>query len=265
MTSSVNKLKYIFLSLIIIVLSNTQLASSQLVELNDSNFHEVVLSNPNNWFVIFTIPTCPHCKKAKELLSKVADELETEDYKIAEINCDQNHSVCMSFEIRHVPFMIKVLNDKYIKFESYPNKENVIEFMEMSHMENEMLELPAQLGYLNLFLRVFSEAAKMISDWINIQLKERNIDIEINSNHAYFFMLFCLSFMILTEVIVIICCCGPKKSKKVTNNVNKEIKTDTKDSKGDKDDKSVISKETEMTATDNKEESNQDPIEKKNN
>lgn len=257
------ELKYLVI-LIIGVLSLSSMRSN-IIEVSDATFHDQVNSIPHNWLVIFHIPSCPHCKKALEVLKKVNDDINFNEGRIAEMNCDNNHATCMSFEIRHVPFIIKVVNGKFVKFNTYPNEQNLKDFIKEIPKEEDVLDLPPKMSYVQVFLGVIREAARLLSDWLNKQLKDNNISLVLTPEHSYYIMIGGLALLILFEVLLIVCCCSPKKIK-----VKESISTENKVEKDEKTNETI--KETEKSQEE-KEVKNegekisdtQTPIEKKNN
>lgn len=194
-------------------------ANTELVEVNDGNLHDIVNTPPYKWFLVFHLPACPHCKKTLETLETLSKSTEDSDIKIGTINCDVNHMSCIGFEIKQVPFMIKVQDNKYIEYDSYPHPDNLKKFFDEHHNIEDMKELPERIGYTGMFLRVFKEAASMVSSYIRDILKQNNIDIPWEDQHSYFLMIGALVGIILLEIIILYCCCSPKKH---ATNINQE-------------------------------------------
>lgn len=255
-----SKIFFIF-GFLSVCLTLTQI-NGEVVEVTDSNFHDIVISEPFNWLIMFYIPSCPHCKKATETLQQLNNELDSSSNRIAKINCDSNHVTCMEFEIKHVPYFVNVVDGKYAVFDTYPSKEQLKSFLTKPHEESSMKELPARMGYFQIFLKTFQQGTVMFSDWLNSILKDYNVDFTISPSHSYIIMIGLLFLMVLLEITLILCCCSPKKKAK-TEPAKEPVKEVKKEDKSEEP-KEKNPEEKEQLIQENKEDNLKDPIQKKN-
>jgi len=78
-------------------------APSAVVELNPSNFHEIV--NPKvNSFVKFFAPWCGHCKTLEPEYEKFAHAFANEnEVVVARVDCDQHRELCSEYGVTGYP------------------------------------------------------------------------------------------------------------------------------------------------------------------
>mmetsp|Transcript_21053 Transcript_21053/g.21832 ORF Transcript_21053/g.21832 Transcript_21053/m.21832 type:complete len:274 (-) Transcript_21053:63-884(-) len=250
-------------------------SNSHLVELSDHSFHETVLSSPGKWLVMFHLPTCPHCKKAEQIITKLNEEINLTEVRIATVDCDKHNYICMGFEIRHVPTFVKVIEGKFVQFSGYPAQDKLKEFINQDHEESEMSELPDKISYFGIVLRVINEASRLATVYIQSKLDNYEIGIKWEIGYTYALMIGTLVALITTEVLIIVCCCNPNKEKKRSgqaeeerdNKSESEISQSTEKDKAEEgsSDKNKEESEKESEKEKGKAEPEQDPVNKKNN
>lgn len=194
--------------------------SCGVIDINDSNYHDFVYSVDQNWILTFTLPTCPHCKKALDSLNKVADEAEEEDnqkFSFGKINCSESNYLCITYNIQAVPHIVKIVNGRKIIMKSYPSYETLKSFLFVEHDETEGEPTPKIIGVLDFGLRMMQELIKASNEFMNHQLKERGFQFEWNSYMSVGLFVAILLGMIGIEILIIFCFCSKrlKEQKKV--------------------------------------------------
>lgn len=211
---------------------------NKVIEAVDADFYDIIQSSPFKFLVVFYLQTCPHCKSVLSTFEEIKNDFDISELGLVTINCDNNHMSCMGFEIKHVPYMIKVFDDKYTVFNTYPSKENILKFIKTDQEESEYKDLPEKLGYFSMILSVFKEFSTIISENMKIFLESYGIEFDWNDTHSYYLIIALISLLIFIEFLVIWCLCNPNKhhkqnkveDKKGENKENVEIeKTETKE------------------------------------
>ncbi|CAH2059702.1 unnamed protein product [Thlaspi arvense] len=85
--------------------------SSASVELNSSNFDELVIKSNDLWIVEFFAPWCGHCKKLAPEWKKAANNLKGK-VKLGHVNCDVEQSIMSRFKVQGFPTIMVFGADK---------------------------------------------------------------------------------------------------------------------------------------------------------
>ncbi|KAJ8904269.1 hypothetical protein NDN08_000793 [Rhodosorus marinus] len=129
--------------------ANVALPKSQtnVVNLNEKRFKEVVLNETADVLVCFFPPEGKNHKKTRELISKLADLYADEDYvTMASVQCTKNESICETYGVRSSPVLlwfgreskskpeiyIGLLNIKFLT--SYVNEKSGSDISEAGHI-----------------------------------------------------------------------------------------------------------------------------------
>lgn len=88
--------------------------SDGIIELNDFNFDETVISSNQVSLVDFWAPWCGPCKMLTPILAEVAEELKGKDIVIGKMNVDENPVVAGRYKIMSIPTMLIFKNGKIV-------------------------------------------------------------------------------------------------------------------------------------------------------
>ncbi|KAL8209657.1 hypothetical protein R6Q57_006389 [Mikania cordata] len=84
---------------------------SASVELNSSNFDEMVVKSKDIWMVEFYAPWCGHCKKLAPEWKKAAKNLKGK-VKLGHVNCDDEKSLMSRYKVQGFPTILVFGADK---------------------------------------------------------------------------------------------------------------------------------------------------------
>lgn len=76
-----------------------------MIEINDSNFEEVVLKSELPVLVDFWAPWCGPCRMLSPIVDEISNEVEGK-YLVAKCNVDETSDVPMNYGIRNIPTLL---------------------------------------------------------------------------------------------------------------------------------------------------------------
>lgn len=82
---------------------------SQLSQVDDSNFDQIVFSEPTPVMVEFFAPWCPHCRKMAPLMEQIAREYAGR-LRVVQANAETNRAALLRFGVSGVPTIIIFIN-----------------------------------------------------------------------------------------------------------------------------------------------------------
>ena len=85
----------------------------KVVEVNVTNFEELVLNSEKPVLIDFWAPWCGPCRMIAPVLDALADE--TDSVLIAKINIDENQSLAVEYFIRSIPALVLFKDGKVDK------------------------------------------------------------------------------------------------------------------------------------------------------
>lgn len=209
--------KYLQLVLILAVcscISNSEPIGIE--ELNDSNYASIVNSGSqqDKWLIVFYLPSCPHCTKTLEYLDKIQEnENSIENIKLGKIDCNSNSILCVSFQIKTVPHIVKLIDNKMIIFKGFPGLNEMISFANKEHAIEEAEDVPSLLSYFQFGAKILEEGLQLFNEFMTSKLKEYDLEFEWSVSLSILLLISGIAFIILIEVVVLVYCCGETKKK----------------------------------------------------
>ena len=246
MLTNINKTLIITILLLLSPLCIQKESSTTIIQLDDSNFSDIVkpYSNLNEkWIIVFYLPSCPHCKVAVDQLDKISaneniynnakeenidlDEKEKKNsenkdkdkeddltVKFGKVDCDVNTLLCVSYNIKQVPHIVKLQNERMIVFNTYPSIPEIKKFIKAEHYENETAPIPELLSYFYFVLKLLHEGLNLSTDYVNNLLNKYEINLVWTNQYSLIAFAFFMVLLIIVEIMVISCCCNRDRSDK---------------------------------------------------
>ena len=99
------------------------------LEINDSNFQEVVLDSDKPVMVDFWAEWCAPCKALAPILDEVSDELAGK-IVITKVNLDENQDLAMKYSIRSIPTLLLFKNGELLDMQvGLPSKSDLVDWI----------------------------------------------------------------------------------------------------------------------------------------
>lgn len=220
---------------------------SHSIVLTDSNFDSIIQNgNQNRWMILFYTENCGFCKQLKSLLNKIIEEKKFKDInnlKFGSIDVNYNLRLQTRFEIKNIPILILVENNKMLQISNVPIEESLIKAIEIEDISaiEHAKDIPPELS-LYLFLKnLFINSLDIIKNFVNQILNTYKIKYNFTIK-SFFISLVCICFLFTALFFYLItsCCCKestPKKEVKKEENKESENKiNEIKDKEKKKDD-----------------------------
>jgi thioredoxin 1 len=98
---------------------------ANVMEVNESNFHEEVLEVDKPVFVDFWAPWCGYCQRLSPIIDELAAEV-GDKVKIVKVNVDANRSLAQKHGVMSLPTMLLFKNGEVVeKLMGYMPKANI--------------------------------------------------------------------------------------------------------------------------------------------
>lgn len=85
----------------------------QLPQADDTNFDQVIFSEPSPVLVEFYAPWCGHCRRIAPIIEQVAQEYAGR-FRFVQLNAAENGESALRFEVRGVPTMLIFVNGQEV-------------------------------------------------------------------------------------------------------------------------------------------------------
>ncbi len=180
----------------------------QIYDLNDSNFESHVDNGYNNpWLIIFSIDSCPYCRNAKihlENISMNPDSISNSNIRLARLDCDSNIFACYRFKISRVPYIVIIDSNKMFELNEYPSYDNIVRFINSKKDYDQGLEIPPNMGYLELAYKSLEDVILLLNSTIEGYLRNNlNMNIDWKSEYTIMLMLFILGITVVIEIWIL--------------------------------------------------------------
>lgn len=186
-------------------------------ELTDSNYAGIVdlSKSQDKWIIVFYLPNCPHCTKTLEYLQKIENnEYGFENLKLGRIDCNSNSFLCVTYQIKTVPHIVKLIDNKLVVYKGFPGLNEIVSFVNREHTIEEVEEIPQLLSYIQFGVKILEEGLHLFNDYMTTKVKEYGFEFEWTSSFSLLLLISGIALMILLEVIVLVYCCADSPKKK---------------------------------------------------
>ncbi len=87
---------------------------SNIFELSDENYVDVVQEHNGTIFIDFYSPMCGPCQELLSILPRLKNSVDN-DVLVAKVDVNQNPKLAKKYEISSVPFCVSIGKDKMVK------------------------------------------------------------------------------------------------------------------------------------------------------
>lgn len=101
------------------------------LEINDSNFDELVLKSETPVIIDFWAPWCGPCRMLGPIIDKLSVENEGNNIKIVKINVDENSDIALKYKVRGIPCVIALKDGVEVEGSRMAGVQPVIEYQNL--------------------------------------------------------------------------------------------------------------------------------------
>lgn len=216
-------LKFLFIALILGSVTSTtkppkekdsnseleQILPNKLYELDDSSFDYFIKDGQEfDWFVLFYLRTCGHCRRAKTEIEKVLKRKNPDNLRFAEVETQGNVMNSIRFNITGIPYIVILSKGKMLELEKFPNEKNLIEFIDVDRLNStDYVDIPKKPKFYYVAFLMMKESLDSLKNSVNRMIAQKGYDFKIGKTHLIIFFFLCLGGIIFLEYILISCCC----------------------------------------------------------
>ena len=185
-------------------------------DINSTNFYESLKIKEQSLVIFRLDDTCAVCNRALTNVDKIisnkneSSEIKVNDTNFYTVNCKTDYKICLNFNIENLPYTVLIKGDKMKVFSDFPNSSNLLNFI-LSE-DNFSTDLPQDLSFISYNLLILKKAPIVIADYINMNLRNLNINFTWENYHSYIFLTFSTILIISLQYLIIECIFTSKKT-----------------------------------------------------
>lgn len=186
------------------------ITNDKIYELTDADF-DVFIQNGQKyqWFVLFYVSTCGHCRRARKEIKAIFDKnITAPNIRFAQIETNSNMMTSIRFNVTQIPYITLMSNNTMIELQKYPNEKNLEEFLKISFNQTDLtiLPIPPRPTMLYVAFLMMKESFESVRFFFNRKLKENGFTFQLKSIHLIIAILLIISLIIYLEYKLISLC-----------------------------------------------------------
>ena len=192
---------------------------SYLLEITDSNYKKLVEKSKIPVILIFYDNSCKYCNSTIKIIeSFIMPSYKENEMIFGKINLDENPYLYYQFNVKKIPYIIILENNKmFIYNNSVISKEKIEKFFKEERLYENGIKIPKTISYFDYFFYNIYDFSDNIYDFFN-----NNFKIKINKDYIsgllilFIIILFYLEIKFFKFIF--------EKCNNISNKTNKKIK-----------------------------------------